>query len=173
MTTTATRSKPVEKPERFANVPVVNLSVSAAQAVRRVYVTTGRGFNDVDAITNILKELQQEDPHTVIMNQGRSTWEGEQIVKAVAGSIGLTYEMALPKFLAARMRGQPLIAENVRMSPEQDAEFGYRKLQNDMAEQCEELHVFGTASGPQRGMIEAFNEADKAVLQWGSSFGDD
>lgn len=166
--TTATRtSKPKTDDTRFAGLPIIDLSVNSAKAARRVCVTTGRGYTDATAIQTLLETLQKENPATVIVNQGR--WEGDQLVGNIAQSMGLGYEAKMPKFLEARRRGMPVIDQNERMTPEQNREFGYIELQHRLAETCTELHVFGTPSGPQRGLQEAFNEVDKKCFSWGSS----
>lgn len=161
------RTNTAEKENPYANAPVVDLTVGKITAAPRICVTTGRGFTDTKAIRSILELVQKAQPGAVITNQGK--WEGDQLVSNIAQSLGLEYEMSLPKFLEARRRGQPVIEEGVKMTPEQNAEFGFIELQKRMAATCTELHVFGTPSGPQRGLIEAFNEADKKCFSWGAS----
>jgi hypothetical protein len=165
--TTATKSKKTEE-NPYADAPVVNLTVGAgADSAPRVCITTGQGFTDVKAIESIMTLLQKTHPNAVVTNQGR--WAGDQIVANVARSIGLGYEMTLPKFLEARRRGTPLFTENHRMTPEENGEVGYLELQDRIAANCIELHVFGAPSGPQRGLIEAFNDVAKHCFSWGSS----
>jgi hypothetical protein len=166
-TTLKSRSKATEE-NPYADAPVVNLTVGAGvTSAPRVCITTGVGFKDVAAIQSIMTLLQKAHPNAVVTNQGR--WEGDKLVANIARQLGLGYEMSLPKFLEARQRGNPLFDVNHRMTPAENAEVGYQALQHDIAEKCIELHVFGTASGPQRGLIEAFAEVDKHCYSWGSS----
>lgn len=171
-------TKPVEKPAEtpgvelpqaspYANAPVVNLAVGSENAAPRVCITTGQGFRDVNAIRSIMELLQKAHPDAVVTNQGR--WDGDQLVASIARSLGLGYEMTLPKFLEAKRRGTPLFEETHRMTPEESATVGYMELQKRLATTCIELHVFGTPSGPQRGLIEAFNDVEKGCFAWGSA----
>lgn len=161
-------TKTANKKNPYANAPVVNLTVGAGvKSAPRVCVTTGIGFSDVNAIKTILELVQKQHPTAVVTNQGR--YDGDKLVANVARSIGLGYEMTLPKFLEARNRNQPLFDRTHVMNAEEQKTVGYVELQERIAETCIELHVFGTPSGPQRGLIEAFNECDKSVNNWGTS----
>ena len=168
---TATKNAPKNAPKnRFANAPVVNLTVGpSGEKAPRVCVTTGIGFNDVKAIQSILELIQKDAPNTVVTNQGK--WVGDQLVGNVAKNLGLVYEMTLPKFLEERNRTG--VRRSERMTPEEDALIGFGELKKRLAQQCDELHVFGTPSGPQRGMIEAFEEVGKTegagIYRWGSA----
>ena len=165
--TTATKKPSTQPINPYAGLPVVNLTPSGATAAPRICVTTGQGYKDVEAISRVLEAVQKAHPNAVVTNQGR--WDGDQLVGTIAQSIGLGYEMTLPKFLEARRRGQPLIEQGEKMTPEQNRKFGFIELQSRLATTCEELHVFGTPSGPQRGLIEAFNEAEKQAFRWGAA----
>lgn len=172
MATIAVAQEKKQEPDLFDNAldnaPVVNLTAgSGTGGAPRVCMTTGRGFTDVKAIKAILEIYQAHDPRTVIVNQGR--WEGDKIVASIARNIGLSYEEVLPKFILARRRGLPLFSEDHRMTPEENAKVGYGEIQTRMAKTCDELDVFGTPSGPQLGLMEAFNEVDKKCRQWGAS----
>lgn len=161
----------VQETNPYADAPVISLSASGWDAAMpRICVTTGRGYKDVAAIRSILELVQKNQPTAVVANQG--FYEGDKLVITIARSLGIETETFTPKFIEARRRQAPLFDESHRMTPEENAEVGYVELQHRMAENCTELHIFGSPSGPQRGLAEAFEDVDKKVFQWGGSVDD-
>ena len=166
--TTVGRKKAV-KTNPYAEAQVINLSTTNAEmpTAPRICATTGRYYKDVAAIRSILELMQKAHPDAVIANQ--NFWEGDKLVITVAKSIGMNTEELVPKFIEARRRQAPLFDEGHRMTPEENAEVGFVELQKRLATTCSELHIFGTPSGPQRGLKEAFEEVDKEVFMWGGA----
>ena len=164
------RKKTATPDNPYADVKVANLTVTSntvgGNTAPRICLTSGQGFTDRAAITNVLTAIKNRFPNAIVVNQGK--WQGDQLIGQIAQSMGIDYEMMLPKFLEERRRNG-VQGTAARYAPEEEMTIGYGELKKRIAATCDELHVFGTPSGPQRGLIEDFNEAEKQVHRWGGA----